>query len=264
MTKKLAGRSKKNAAWAANVGNEAGQVLMCVMTDCEGEGLEKMAHGLVKRYADADQTPPILLYIDRDCCSDSGCPKVKTMFAPWDIKVRLDIWHFMRRFAVGLTSEMHPLAGTFLQRLSSCIFEWDANDIQRLRTAKCKELQDTGHHHPTSQEVDAALTRKEMARHCRRRTRGIEATASSIHSLIGNMKDMSDLLGTKLMNYDRMCAIWNVQKKHISCIQAAIQLYTKTGHLMKGGIDLPVYRCARGSTSLESFHLHLNRFIPGK
>lgn len=29
------------------------------------------------------------------------------------------------------------------------------------------------------------------------------------------------------------------------------------------GIRLPVYRCARGSTSLESFHLHLARFIPG-
>ncbi|XP_078495363.1 uncharacterized protein LOC100184639 [Ciona intestinalis] len=26
---------------------------------------------------------------------------------------------------------------------------------------------------------------------------------------------------------------------------------------------LKTYRCARGSTSLESFHLHLNRFIPG-
>ena len=28
-------------------------------------------------------------------------------------------------------------------------------------------------------------------------------------------------------------------------------------------MSLPVYRCGRGTTSLESFHLHLNRFIPG-
>ncbi|XP_047217956.1 uncharacterized protein LOC124866285 [Girardinichthys multiradiatus] len=35
------------------------------------------------------------------------------------------------------------------------------------------------------------------------------------------------------------------------------------GTLTKGGISLPVYRCARGSTSLESFHLHLDHFIPG-
>lgn len=36
-----------------------------------------------------------------------------------------------------------------------------------------------------------------------------------------------------------------------------------TGYINKGGIKLPVFRCARGSTSLESFHLHLARFIPG-
>jgi len=29
-----------------------------------------------------------------------------------------------------------------------------------------------------------------------------------------------------------------------------------TGHIMKGGVRLPVFRCSRGKTSLESFHLH--------
>ncbi|XP_066553542.1 uncharacterized protein LOC136722123 [Amia ocellicauda] len=43
-----------------------------------------------------------------------------------------------------------------------------------------------------------------------------------------------------------------------------VQLYTQTGQLRKGGVLLPVYRCARGSTSLESFHLHLALFIPGE
>ena len=48
------------------------------------------------------------------------------------------------------------------------------------------------------------------------------------------------------------------QQKHLLCIQdpEGIQLYTLTGHITKGGVRLPVYRCARGSTSLESFHLH--------
>ncbi|KAM9758030.1 uncharacterized protein ACNS7B_005148 [Menidia menidia] len=59
--------------------------------------------------------------------------------------------------------------------------------------------------------------------------------------------------------------IWQVQKKHVKCIQdpPGVALYTKTGELTKGGVRLQVLRCARGSTSLESFHLHLNRFIPG-
>ena len=33
--------------------------------------------------------------------------------------------------------------------------------------------------------------------------------------------------------------------------------------MTKGNIKLPIYRCARGSTFLESFHLHIARFIPG-
>ncbi|KAF1384383.1 hypothetical protein PFLUV_G00118420 [Perca fluviatilis] len=34
-------------------------------------------------------------------------------------------------------------------------------------------------------------------------------------------------------------------------------------HRQEGGVVLTRYRCARGSTSLESFHCHLKRFIPG-
>ncbi|XP_049341399.1 uncharacterized protein LOC125805116 isoform X2 [Astyanax mexicanus] len=60
-------------------------------------------------------------------------------------------------------------------------------------------------------------------------------------------------------------SIFGVQKKHIKCIQDPpdVALYTETGGITKGGVLLKTYRCARGSTSLESFHLHLNRFIPG-
>ncbi|XP_053730493.1 uncharacterized protein LOC128764613 [Synchiropus splendidus] len=59
--------------------------------------------------------------------------------------------------------------------------------------------------------------------------------------------------------------IWRTQRRHLDCIQdpPGLALYTQTGEITKGGVKLPVYRCARGSTSLESFHLHLCRFIPG-
>jgi len=62
-----------------------------------------------------------------------------------------------------------------------------------------------------------------------------------------------------------MKSIWEEQTRHIGCIQdvAGLQLYTVTGHITKAGVQLPVFRCARGSTSLESFHCHLVRFIPG-
>ncbi|XP_057184273.1 uncharacterized protein LOC130550779 [Triplophysa rosa] len=62
-----------------------------------------------------------------------------------------------------------------------------------------------------------------------------------------------------------MREILKSQWKHVACIQdpLGVPLYMQTGTLVKGGHRLPSYRCARGSTSLESFHLHLNRFIPG-
>ena len=62
-----------------------------------------------------------------------------------------------------------------------------------------------------------------------------------------------------------MSEIWPEQKKHVSCIQdpPGVRLCTMTGNSTKGGKSLPMYRCTRGTTSLESFHLHLARFIPG-
>ena len=62
-----------------------------------------------------------------------------------------------------------------------------------------------------------------------------------------------------------MKVIWAEQVKHVACIQdpPGVQLYTMTGNMKKGRVTLPILRCARGSTSMESFHLHLARFVPG-
>lgn len=42
-----------------------------------------------------------------------------------------------------------------------------------------------------------------------------------------------------------------------------VALYTKVGTLQKGGKELDILRCGRGSSSLESFHRHQCAFIPG-
>ena len=72
--------------------------------------------------------------------------------------------------------------------------------------------------------------------------------------------DATDALGMPLLR-EEMKDIWEEQRHHVKCIQdpPSVQLYTEIARLVKGGISLPVYRCARGSTSLESFHLHLAR-----
>lgn len=265
VARKLAGHSYGTATWATNVGNEYGQVVMSVLTASEGFGLGPMIDGLIMRYRVAGVAPPEVLYVDRDCC---GNTLLRRMFEEWEqMTIRLDIWHFMRRFAVGCTTDSHQLYATFMSRLSHCIFMWDQDDLTALKEAKQAELE-ADRKHPSEADVMRCITRSELALHCRRTTRGTEQTQALIEGLIQAFDGDAgrDTLGVPLINSDRMREILKSQWKHVACIQdpPGVQLYTQTGTLVKGGHRLPVYRCARGSTSLESFHLHLNRFIPGK
>ncbi|XP_063969339.1 uncharacterized protein LOC129281443 [Lytechinus pictus] len=263
ITRKLRGESAGTAAWATNVGNESGQVLMSVMTVGEGASLDEMIKGIQRRYAAAGQPRPELLYVDRGCCGADSM-----IFREWpDMPVRLDIWHFMRRLARGCTSTKHQLYPFFLRRLSDCIFAWSADDLDQLIAAKKGELRDQCIAETSDEVILKHLERKEMARHCRRVTRGTEETTKLIGDLLASLDGEGghNTHGFPLFDSDRVWEIWDSQQKHIACIQdpPEVQLYTKTGETVKGGITLPVYRCARGLSSLESFHLHMSRFIPG-
>lgn len=223
----------------------------------------------MKRYREAGVAPPTIVYVDRDCCSPHGQSQVRAMFTEWDeLQVRLDIWHFMRRFAAGVITEAHRLYGTFMTRLSRCIFELDPDDVAALRLAKQGDLQARGAGPVSEKALDKLITRKELALHCRKRTRGVEETTRRIKALIEEMDSEKgrDTLGVPLLDHERIQQVWIDQQRHIACIQdpEGFPLYQKTDTVKKGGVELNCYRCARGSTSLESFHLHLNRFIPGR
>ncbi|XP_051788181.1 uncharacterized protein LOC127529213 [Erpetoichthys calabaricus] len=98
VTKNLAGAAAGTAAWVTNVGNEHSQILISILTAAEGAGLHPIATGLMQRYRDASVSPPLVLYVDRDCCSHGGPSKVSLLFHQWDqLLVRLDVWHLMRR-----------------------------------------------------------------------------------------------------------------------------------------------------------------------
>lgn len=130
VTKKLGGKAAGAATWVTNVGNEFGQVLMSVLTDSEGGGLNDMTEGLMQQHREANATPPKVLYVDRDCCSW----RMQAKFHHWEqMEIKLDVWHFLRRFATGCSSESHALYSTFMSRLSACVFEWDPEDLQRFQ-----------------------------------------------------------------------------------------------------------------------------------
>ena len=171
VTKKLGGNAAGTASWATNVGNELGQVLSSVLTDSEGDGLGNMVSGLVERYRDSNVPPPKLLYVDQGCCST----KLKSHFQEWRyLVIRLDEWHFMRRFAAGCCSESHALYATFMSRLSACVFEWDTEDFQRLYAAKRGQLSASGVWSKRKEDVAMHITKKELALHCKQRTQGVD------------------------------------------------------------------------------------------
>ena len=267
IVKTLAGHNTGTAAWATNVANERGQILMNVLTASEGVGLQPMAAGLMKRYLNAGVPPRKVLYVDCDCCGD-GSVKTKDLFSQWsEMVISLNIWHFMRHIAVGCTTESHPMYAIFLGRLSKFIFERSQEAVQLLNYAKHCELTRSGVKDPSDEDVIKHISKKELAAHCCRKTRGIKDTTQLIHDLLDTFQGEQgcDTLGVPLLDADRIWDIWESQEKHITCIQDLdeVQLYTKTGVVTKGGVERPVYRCARGSTALGSFHLHYNRFIPG-
>ncbi|KAK2898942.1 hypothetical protein Q8A67_010360 [Cirrhinus molitorella] len=160
----------------------------------------------------------------------------------------------------------HPLYGLFMAKLSACIFIWDEGNAALLKEAKMRELElQHGIKGLTDEQLTNKLTAKQLALHCRCCTRGKEETEQLIEQLLEAFKDGRETMGIPLVDQERMSVIWDTQRHHLSCIQdpPGVQLYTQTGSVTKGGLTLPVYRCARGSTSLESFHNHLNCFIPG-
>ena len=263
--KKLQGADANTANWMTNVGNERGEIVVSVLTSSErAAALQPMGDGLIRRYDIHHQSPPKVLYTDRDCCSKDDQSKYGVLFHEWDLCVRLDVWHYMRRLASGCTSESHPLYGTFMSHLSAAIFEWDRANYDLLLAAKRSEMIAAGIPDPPPLAVQKAVSKEEMVRHCRRRTRGIKETTEAIEALLLTFSVAVDTLGVPLLK-EEIKSIWAEQVKHVSCLQdpPGVELYTVTGHIRKGHLMLPVLRCARGSTSLESFYLHLARFIPG-
>ena len=166
----------------------------------------------------------------------------------------------MRRIGPGCSSETHLLYGTFMSCLSKCLFEWDEADYQLLAKAKRGELIRAGVTNPSESAIWKATTKLELARHCRRRTRGSTESAKLIETLLLSLSVATDSLGVRLFRKDMM-EVWAVLKCHLPCLQDPpnVSLYTSVGYITKGGEHLPMLRCARGTNSLESFHLHLAR-----
>ena len=171
----------------------------------------------------------------------------------------------MRRLAFGCTANAHPLYPTCMGCLSACIFAWEAGDLTLLRQVNRELLRQQGVPVLSDLLVDTRISTKALSYNCRRRMHDVEATISLTQQLLQELEGPKgrDLMGVPLLDHVRMEHIWRVQKRHVRCIQEmpGVHLHTEVGTTTIGAVILARYRCARGSTSLKSFHCHLNRLI---
>lgn len=79
----------------------------------------------------------------------------------------------------------------------------------------------------------ATISPGELKRHCRRRIRGVEEIQSMISGLLESVWELTDTTGLRLVNHDSMPHVWEVQQKHLECLQdpAGVKLYTQVGTL---------------------------------
>jgi hypothetical protein len=151
-----------------------------------------------------------------------------------------------------------------MSQIYAAIFEWDHADVELLKKAKVSEWQIAGIKIPSTETVLKAISKQELTRHCRRKIRSVTDTTSTLEKVFSSLLNATDTLGVPLLKEDAM-AVLNTESRHVPCLQdpTGVQLFTKVDTIKKGNVSLPVYRCGRGTTSLESFHSNIKNFIPG-
>ncbi|XP_078368967.1 uncharacterized protein LOC144652946 isoform X2 [Oculina patagonica] len=211
VTRKLQGVEADSANWVTNVGNERAEIVISVLKASEStSSLKPMADGLVNRFAAAKVEPPQILYTDKDYSGSQDQSRFNSLFSSWPNKVvRLDIFYFMQHLAAGYKSESHPLYGMFTGGLDRCVFQWDANDLTLLNSAKREELRRAGVANPSDKAVKKALTKDEMARHCQSRTRGVAETSRLMEELMSSKSGATDALGVPLFREDKLFIVPN-------------------------------------------------------
>lgn len=114
--------------------------------------------------------------------------------------------------------------------------------MKELKAAKRGEWKSShGGQAPTE---SASISPGEMANHCRRRTCRDEEIRAMISGMLESVWELTDTTGFRLVNPDSMRHVWEMQQKHLECIQdhPHVELYTKTGTHQMGGKVLNVLR----------------------
>jgi len=118
------------------------------------------------------------------------------------------------------------------------------------------------------QVVEHCLADRVVRRHVRRKTAQCEVIIQRITHIIDVLKGDAgkDQYQTSLFKANIIDWVWGNQRRHVHCITdpPGVHMYRLVRHRSRNGVLVPVYKCVRGSNSLEGFHQHLKHMIPGK
>lgn len=270
--------------------------LIIAMGVCEGDGIEEyeqMLHGLAKRYQDSaahlgvalDDVLPLYVYVDKDCCngylpsSKDGSPRHHVVTDPlgpntpptrteqaWqkispNIKLRLDAFHFMRRFELGITHVQHVLYPKFASDLRYAMFCRHEGDWRRLVDAASRHFKKQG---LSRQQAIQRVTKEDVQKYCRRRIPLGDELFRRVREVIERY-DNKEIDGVPLYN-SYMPRIWKHLQVHIrrGCLSdpdpvedGALPLYTLVGtEFYRGDPSCPLelYRTCGSTSQVEAYH----------
>ncbi|XP_056432004.1 uncharacterized protein LOC130370300 [Gadus chalcogrammus] len=270
--KKLSGHGRGTAEWCTNVANELGQVLMSVFI-CEESlpCLKPMADGLMERYRRAGEGPPELMYVDCGCCRVHGVSSLEHLFSDWansGMMVRLDIFHWIKRFDAAVRTDHHPKYALFKSALSAAVFTYNKDDmallIQAIRagnTTRYASLTD-------AEMIEIYFSEEDLRHFVRRITLGAQESFLRVQTAINSLKGAAGLDENQAPLFKDAAAIdrvWENQQKHLECIQdpPGRDMYTVMKVVTRNSVRMPYYTTVRGSNSLEGIHFFLPWMLPG-
>lgn len=192
VVRKLSGEGKGTAEWFTSIGNEYSQILSFVLT-CEesAERLEPMCRGVMDRFAQANQSAPKILYVDRGCCRAQGRTALETLFKDWvdsGMVVRLDIFHWIHRFDIAIRTDSHSKYALFKSALSGAVLAYNRTDLELL--IKAVREKNPGYFNSVSDEdmVQLYVSTEQLKHHVRRVTLGAQETFRLVQIAIDELK----------------------------------------------------------------------------
>ncbi|XP_056608893.1 uncharacterized protein LOC130426242 isoform X1 [Triplophysa dalaica] len=271
VVKKLSGEGKGTAEWFTSIGNEHSQIVSFVLT-CEESTrcLKPMCQGVMDRFHQANQPVPNILYIDRGCCRAQGPSAVESLFQTWvenGMVVRLDIFHWIHRFDAAIRTDSHSKYAVFKSALAGAVLAYNRTDLELL--IKAVRAKDPTVFHTVADEdmMRLYVSREQLKHHVRRVTLGAQETFRLVQIAIDELKGPAGLdeSGVSLFkSAEAIDGVWEGQQRHLECIQdpPEMSMYRVAHSTNINGVDLPYFKCLRGSNSLEGFHKTLPHMIP--